>query len=123
MKTNITILSIILAASLFTCSGLKAQQSTSSAENDKTLHANQLIPAYSFKVFQAPDKMYGYDIFMNDKIIFHQPAASPKQDNAALLLTRKEQAEKAASFMINKMRNNEAATLTKDEIKQLNAAK
>jgi hypothetical protein len=123
MKTNTVILAFMLVACLFTFSNSNAQQSASSSAIEKASSANQLVTAYAFKVFQAPDKMYGYDISMNNKIILHQPAASPKQDNAALVLTKKEQAEKAASFMISKMKNNQPATLTKDEIKQLNAAK
>ena len=104
-------------------SGYYAQAQQAQSLNAATVAGKETATGYTYKLLQAPNKMYGYDILMNNKIILHQPAASPKQDNSALVLTKKEQAEKAASFMISKMKSNQPATLTKDEIKQLNAAK
>jgi hypothetical protein len=119
MKTNTVLLVFTVVAFLLASFGSTAQQSASSSVTEKSSPGNQFISAYTFKVFQAPNKMYGYDIFMNNKIVLHQPAALSKQDNSALMLTKEEQAKNAAALVINKMKNNQSATLTRDEIKKL----
>ena len=119
MKTNTVLLVFTVVAFLLTSFSSTAQQSKSSMATEKSSPGNQFISAYTLKVFQAPNKMYGYDIFMNNKIVLHQPATLSKEDNSALMLTKEEQAKNAAALVINKMKNNQSATLTHDEIKKL----
>jgi hypothetical protein len=73
---------------------------------------------YTYKVFQAPNKMYGYDIFRNDKILFHQPPAF-QSNNLIAPIAKKEQAEKAALLTIEKVKKNEAPALTQKEIEKI----
>src|SRR4051812_41125091 len=60
---------------------------------------------YTYKVFEAPNKMYGYDILRNDKYIFHQPASLVLPNNS-LALAKKEHAEKAAVLSIQKIKKS-----------------
>lgn len=75
--------------------------------------------AYTYKIFQAPNKMFGYDIFCNDKIIFHQVAPIVQPRNSIAVLAKKEQADKAALLAIEKIKMNQPATLTQEEIKKI----
>jgi hypothetical protein len=76
-------------------------------------------PAYSYRVFEAPNKMFGYDIFLNGKIIYHETASPGQPAMAAGALAKKEQADKAASMAIGKIRRGEPAALTQEEIKKV----
>ncbi len=51
---------------------------------------------YTYHVFEAPNKMFGYDIFLNGKIIFHQPASIAQQKIQLRRLQKRSNAEKAA---------------------------
>jgi hypothetical protein len=98
---------------------------------------------YSYKVFQAPNKNYGYDIYKNGKIVYHEFASinqpenfnpsnntSPAKLNGVnkapdnkenLALVKSGHAEKAALLAIEKMKRNELPVLSRDEIKQITA--
>jgi hypothetical protein len=94
---------------------------------------------YTYKVFQAPNKNFGYDILLNGKIVYHEfaslnppehisqtktygasklnsmsPALNTKEN---LALVKTTHAEKAALLAIEKMKRNELPVLSKDEIK------
>jgi hypothetical protein len=94
---------------------------------------------YTYKVFQAPNKNYGYDIFLNGKIVYHEfasltPPENPGQSKTTdlaklkaknppfasgenLAFVKHEHAEKAALLAIKKMERNELPALSRDEIK------
>ncbi len=96
---------------------------------------------YSYKVFQAPNKNYGYDIFLNGKIVYHEfasltPPEGPGQSKTTdlvklrvknpspdtrenLAFVKHEHAEKAALLAIKKMERNEPPALSMDEIKNI----
>lgn len=76
---------------------------------------------YTYKIFQAPNKMYGYDILQNGKVIFHQFAALQPADKPNTAFAKKEHAEKAALLSVEKLRTGEAASLTNEEIKKITA--
>jgi len=65
----------ILMLILFTTSQAKAQQPTDSqpANVSQQIAKGDPTAIYTYKVFQAPNKMYGFDILKNSKFIFHQP--------------------------------------------------
>jgi len=90
---------------------------------------------YTYKVFEAPNKMFGYDIYRDGKIIYHQPAAIICSDN--LVANHKDVpyaendphvkvngfskevfAQNAASISIEKIRKRSAPALTNDEMQQ-----
>ena len=118
MKTKIiTLIGCILSACMLTTFTSMAQQPT--PENTLIQPRGSIVENYTYKVFKAPNKMYGYDIFKNDKIIFHQGASFAKPNNLIVVITKKEHAEKAALLAIEKIKKHEPPALTQKEIKKI----
>ncbi len=70
MKKIITLpLAAFLLSLLFTSIECKAQQPEATK--------------YTYKVFQAPNKNYGYDIFQNGKIVYHEFASMNQPENTS----------------------------------------
>ena len=111
---------MLIACILITCNTMAQQLQSANAENSAKQTAVTTGANYTYKIFQAPDRMFGYDIFCNGKIIFHQPAliVQPK-NNSIAAIAKKEHAEKAALLAIEKIKKNEPATLTQQEIKKI----
>lgn len=101
-------------------------------------------PNYTFKIFQAPNKNYGYDIFQNGKIVYHEFASMSQPDNTSrpkpagaskvnstgttintsnirenLAFMKPEHAQKAALLAIEKMKRKELPVLSNDELKTI----
>jgi hypothetical protein len=95
---------------------------------------------YTYQVFQAPNKMFGFDIFQNGKGVFHQPAVivspnnvsanqrSALQDpragandhgNTPAGFSKNEFAESAALLSIDKIKQGLGPVLTSEEMKQV----
>ena len=96
---------------------------------------------YTFKIFQAPNKNYGYDIFQNGKIVYHEFASMSQTENTSqpkpsgatkvnststvfntrqnLAFMKAEHAQKAALLAIEKMKRRELPVLSNDEIKTI----
>lgn len=120
----------MLTMALFTAYHVMAQQ-PKNAEQQKSsaqIAASAMPPTYSYKVFEAPNKMWGYDIFRDGKFVFHQPAeiVAPANNELApgryvqsAALTKKAFAEKAATMAVDKMRKGQAASLTQEEIRKI----
>ncbi len=97
--------------------------------------------SYTYKVFQAPNKNFGYDIIRNGKIVYHEFASMEQPENISrtktsgisklngpgapmntrenLALVKSAHAEKAALLAIEKMKRNELPVLSRDEIKKI----
>ncbi|MDB5276375.1 MAG: hypothetical protein JWR61_1330 [Ferruginibacter sp.] len=73
---------------------------------------------YTYTLFIAPNKVYGYNIFQNGKIIYHQPAMPQSAGNKQPTLTEKMQADKAAFIAIEKIKSGQPAELTTAELLQ-----
>jgi hypothetical protein len=73
---------------------------------------------YTYTLFIAPNKVYGYNIFKNGKIIYHQPATPQSAGNKQPTLTEKIQADKAAFIAIEKIKRGQPAELTAAELLQ-----
>jgi hypothetical protein len=96
---------------------------------------------YTYKVFQAPNKNYGYDIFQNGKIVYHEFASMSQPENTShpkpsgafkinstsaafntrenLAFMKSEHAQRAALLAIEKMKRKELPVLSNDEIKTI----
>ena len=94
---------------------------------------------FNYKVFQAPNNLFGYDIYQDGKGVFHQPAAlfsqgkipvtqAPIQQNDNKVkgspdrlngFSRREDAENAARLSIEKIKRQAAPALTDEEIQQI----
>jgi hypothetical protein len=108
----------LLLLIMFTAFSAAAQQQQDSKPYSPPAQLNASVN-FTYKVFQAPNKMCGYDIFKNDKIVFHQPASFITPNNSLGAFTKREHAEKAASLAIEKLKKGESATLTHEEIKNI----
>jgi len=133
----------VTAVALFVSIILFAQQSPSTKGNPFQAHGTGFSAPdnYTYKVFQAPNNNFGYDIFRNGKIIYHEfarmnppanvplakgPNASKSNNNNVALtggqnfaLSKKEHADKAALLAIEKIKRKEVPTLTPDELKKI----
>lgn len=98
-----------------------AQQIKNSATTgfNSQLQSNNAAANYTYKIFQAPNKMYGYNILCNGKYIFHQGASPVQSGEFVTALSQKEQAEKAALLSIEKIKKNSPAALTRQELKNI----
>jgi hypothetical protein len=122
MKTNInTRFACIITAMMLVTYSTFAQQPHSKPGNTPIQISGSVIAAtYTYKIFQAPNKMYGFDIFKNNKFVFHQPASSVPSSNYHPALTTTKDAEKAAQLSIDKLKKKrQPSMLTNDEMKKI----
>ena len=83
------------------------------------IRTGQTVEVYSFRVFIAPNKSYGYDILRNEKPVFHQPAYSGSYNDRYLMLTKKEQAGTAAMLAIEKIKKGMPPELSREELTKI----
>ncbi len=76
---------------------------------------------YTYKLFVALNKMYGYVIFRNGRIIFHQTVLAMPTVYTKGALTERERADKAALMAIEKIKRGIPAELTREELMQITA--
>lgn len=116
---KITLLACSIALCLLTA--LTKAQTPQAIKNNESLNLRKIdsgVPdIYTYKVFQAPNKLYGYDIFKNGRGIFHQTVPANVAD--ALAIHEKRFAEKAAVYSIEKLKNKNSASLSPQEIKNI----
>lgn len=124
MKTKLIFQFIcVLLLSLLVTPGAMCQQSNNTIPSNLPHEQVANGPGngnYTYKLFVAPNKVYGYDIFRNGRIIFHQPALAKPAGNGASL-TQKSQADKAAALAIGKIKKGMPPGLTMREIIQVTA--
>lgn len=142
MKLNINFLGIcIILLCLSISKQINAQQSKAKAADkvQSRIRAGEREGSYTYKVFKAPNNMFGYDIYQNAKGIFHQPAAIVPPNNIVAAqqslqeslpdandprsviagFSKEEYAENAAVLSIDKIKNRSVPKLTNDEIKHV----
>ncbi|HEX5152305.1 MAG TPA: DUF4907 domain-containing protein [Parafilimonas sp.] len=110
---------MMIAIMLISCYHAQAQSMQPVKSPDIT--GREVAAGFTYKIFQAPNSMYGYDIFRNGKIIFHQGASSIKSNDFFIALSKKDQAEKAALLAMEKIKKNQPGTLTQEELKKIAA--
>src|SRR4051812_48594725 len=74
---------------------------------------------YTYRLFVAPNKLYGYDIFRGGKMIFHQPAMQEPAGDKDAAITKKLQADKAAALAIEKITKGIPLQLTRQDIMEI----
>jgi len=73
----------------------------------------------TYRVITKPDKTYGYEIIVNDKILIRQYTIPGQQGTQGF--KRKKDAEQAAKLVIKKLQLGiMPPTISKEELKQLN---
>ncbi len=139
-KINFPGICTMLLCLLFSTNIVAQQIQAISPDHSPTVtHNGQPANAYTYKVFEAPNKMYGYDILQNGKGIFHQPAAIIPTNNAGTNqnaappilssvndphvavngFSTEEFAQNAAMLSIEKIKKRSTPALTNDEMKQV----
>ena len=120
MKTKLFTSIFLLAICMLATLTAMAQQPENAKPSNSLLQVpgNEMVN-YTYKVFQAPNKMFGYDIFRNEKIVFHYGASTAQPNNLIAAIAKKTQAEKAALLTIEKIKKHEEPALTQNEIKKL----
>lgn len=76
----------------------------------------------TFKIIDAPNGTFGYDIFSDDKLMFHQPSIPAMPGNEGF--KTKSDAEKVAQLVIDKIKKGEMPpTVSPKEMKDLHVIK
>jgi hypothetical protein len=76
----------------------------------------------TIKIIPSINKTFGYDIFINDQRVIHQPHIPALPGNKGF--TTKERAQKVAEFVVKKIRKNEMPpTVTIDDLKKMDVLK
>lgn len=123
MKTKtIALFTCMLLLSLLVASKTIAQQPKPARPVNPAQEQMTNMPAsgnYTYKLFVAPNKVYGYDIFRDGKIVFHQPALQEPAGDKQAALTKKPQADRAATMAIEKIKKGIPAELTRQELMQI----
>ena len=101
-KISSTSIAGVLACILFTLPA--TAQSIQHIKTHNQQVAANTPPTYTYQLFQAPNKMYGYDIFFGKKIVFHQGASPALSSEFIAALSTKQQADAAALLSINKLK-------------------
>lgn len=76
--------------------------------------------AITYKIIDAPNKTFGYDIFSDGKLLIHQPSIPGMSGN--LGFKSRQSAEKVAQLIVKKVKNGEMPpTVDENELRKLNA--
>jgi hypothetical protein len=93
-----------------------------SAQKEKITYpvSSSKAPTYTFKIINAPDKTFGYDVFTDGRLLIHQnsiPAVAGRKG-----FKTKAQAERIARLVISKLEAGVMPPSVKvDELKKLKA--
>ena len=71
---------------------------------------------YSFKLYNAPNNTFGYDILKNGKPVYHQFVLTALTNEGKRVFATKPQAEKLASLAIEKVKNAQPPAFTNQEL-------
>jgi hypothetical protein len=74
----------------------------------------------TYRIIDAPNHTFGYDIYINGKLSYHQELRPAVAGNEGF--KTKEQAEKAAKLVVTKIKQNQIPpTITVEELKKAGA--
>ncbi len=109
---------MLLLSLLVTLSSIAQQPKYARPANPTRLEmANRQVTGdYTYHAFIAPNKSFGYDILRNGRIIFHQPATAEAPGINKAALTKKEQADKAATLSFDKIKKGMRPELSREEL-------
>ncbi len=76
----------------------------------------------TYKIINAPNKTFGYDIFSDGKLLIHQPSVPGMSGNEGF--KTQQSTEKVAQLVITKIKNGQMPpTVTVEEMQNLKAIK
>ncbi|MEO8762846.1 MAG: DUF4907 domain-containing protein [Ginsengibacter sp.] len=98
------------------------------AQTQKDVHANTVSIEfgkmyqsgdYSYRLLPAPNNSFCYDIYQNNRLLFHQlPLVLPGKNNR-MVFAQKEQAQKIVEVAINKLKKRQLPILSAGELKSI----
>ena len=116
MKKIITCLVVIFIA---VCVDAQQQPKQENAAAQANAPANTKL---TYKIIDAPDHTYGYDVFADGKLLIHQTSIPALPGNEGC--KTKADASKVAQLVISKIKKGEMPpTVTIEELKKLNVIK
>lgn len=105
---------MITALLLIAAVKINGQQSTSSSQINK---AN-----FTYKIIDAPQHTYGYDVYAAGKLLVHQAGVPAMPGNKGF--ATKKDADKVAALVIEKLKKGVMPpTITKEELQKLKVIK
>lgn len=124
--------SLFIFTLLFVTSGLQCTQDPASHTNSRNLSSKSAMPdvagnggktsKMSYQIMNAPEKTFGYDIYVNSKILIHQQNVPSRPGNKGF--SSKTDAEKVARLVMSKLKKGEMPpTVTIEEMKNMNVIK
>ena len=106
--------------SLLTVSHTFAQQSQSvlpvNAAQKEPAIPNGITATYSFKLYNAPNNTFGYDLLQNGKPVYHQVVLTALTNEGKRLFASKAQTEKLAAIAIEKVKKEQLPTFSNEEL-------
>ena len=81
--------------------------------------ANNDAGNYSYKLYNAPNNMYGYDLYKDGKPVYHQFVLMYVSKEGKRLIATKPQAQKAALIAIGKIKQGQPPMLSGDDLKKI----
>lgn len=97
----------------------RKQEVKKDIKNQTNPYANAKI---TIKIIPSVNKTFGYDIFMDGKLLVHQPHIPAVPGNKGF--ASKEKAQKVAEFVVKKIRRNEMPpTVTVDNLNKMGVLK
>jgi hypothetical protein len=113
---------IIFAITLLVTVFARAQQPQSNAIASSLSTNSYNHSQFSYKIIDAVNKTFGYDIYADDRLLIHQPSIPAKQGNEGF--TNKADAEKVAKTVMDKLKQGEMPpTVSIEELKKLGVIK
>jgi hypothetical protein len=118
MKMKVIVSTLLSLAVFFYSVALKALPTRSFYGCVYVLNAE---PSFQYKIIQAPNNTWGYDILIDHKIFIHQPNRPGLPGNDGF--TTKKDAIKVAELVLVKIKNGEIPpTISLEELKALKLA-
>lgn len=125
-QTTVFLLPCLMYATLLTGVKLQAQVTppmSQQLQTDSNKTANQFANTkLTYKIIDAPNSTFGYDIYADDKKLIHQPSRPAVAGNEGF--KTKADATKVAKLVISKMKKGEwPPAITSEELKKLKVIK
>jgi hypothetical protein len=100
------------------------------AQQSKTAHspaATQKVPltgadayaVYSYRLYNAPNNTFGYDILKNGKLVYHQYVLMLVSNEGKRIFASKPQTERSAMIAIAKIKNGQKPDLSSEELQKI----
>jgi hypothetical protein len=117
MKKTI-IFGVTVFITVFASAQQQPQSNATAASSKNSYNHSQ----FSYKIIDAANKTFGYDIYPDNRLLIHQPSIPAIQGNEGF--AKQVDAEKVAKLVIDKLKQGEMPpTISTEELKKLGVIK